>query len=331
LLRQVRPAHRYDGGDVVAWQRSLRRKLKGRLGWRHFAHGSRRVRLKPRTLWRRETGLGWVEKVAFTAEPGADVVGYWCVPHGASPPHPTVICLQGHSTGMHLSIGVDGADETTPIEVPGDRDFCLTAMRRGLAALAIEQRSFGERGERRQARIDAHNPCQDAAMHALQLGRTLLAERVYDVDRAVDYLLQRGESDPGRLGVMGNSGGGTVSMFAAAILRRVRFAMPSCCFCTFADSIMSIHHCGDNYVPGLLREAEMAEAAGLIAPRPVVMVNGEGDEIFPIEASRREFKRLKRIYRAAGAAGQCVHVVGPEGHRFYADLAWPELMKRIAG
>ncbi|KKL53551.1 hypothetical protein LCGC14_2274300 [marine sediment metagenome] len=44
------------------------------------------------------------------------------------------------------------------------------------------------------------------------------------------------------LGVMGNSGGGTITLFSAALLPRPRFAMPSCYFCTFRDSIMSIYH-----------------------------------------------------------------------------------------
>ena len=46
--------------------------------------------------------------------------------------------------------------------------------------------SFGERGERRQEQVSPH-PCHDAAMHSLMLGRTLLGERVYDVDRGSTF------------------------------------------------------------------------------------------------------------------------------------------------
>ena len=35
-------------------------------------------------------------------------------------------------------------------------------------------------------------------------------------------------------------GGGTVSLFSAALLPRISFAMPSCYFNTFRDSVMSI-------------------------------------------------------------------------------------------
>jgi dienelactone hydrolase len=166
-------------------------------------------------------------------------------------------------------------------------------------------------------------------MQALLLGRTLLAQRVFDVDRGIDYLARRGDADMHRLGVMGNSGGGTTTLFSAALLPRVRLAMPSCYFCTFRDSIMSMYHCVCNYVPGLLRYAEMADIMGLFAPKPLVIVAGERDPIFPIAGVRESFKKLKAIYRAAGAADRCHLVVGPGGHRFYAARAWPQMQREL--
>ena len=56
---------------------------------------------------------------------------------------------------------------------------------------------------------------------------------------------------------------------------------------TFRDSIMSLSHCIDNYVPGILNWAEMYDVAGLIAPRPLFVESGIKDDIFPIEASKQ--------------------------------------------
>src|SRR5262249_9888781 len=145
-----------------------------------------RPALRPQRLWSREVPLGTIEKITFRAEPGADIIAYFCAPGRARPPYPVMICLQGHTSGMHNAIAVSAGDELTPIEVEGDLDHALGCMRRGIAALCIEQRSFGERGERLQARRSFHNSCHDAATRALLLGRTLLAERVYDVDRGID-------------------------------------------------------------------------------------------------------------------------------------------------
>ncbi|MBN2583522.1 MAG: acetylxylan esterase [Planctomycetes bacterium] len=324
IMRDLKPALSYDGGNVRTWQRRLRAKLRQLVGVMPDA----RVPLRVRSLWRREHKLGTIEKIVFASEPHADVPAFVCLPRGVKPPYRFFICLQGHSTGMHNSIAVDRDDNTKPIKVEGDRDFGLGCMERGLAALCIEQRAFGERRETVQKQIATH-PCHDATMHALMLGRTLMGERVWDVDRGIDYLASRGDVDMRRLGVMGNSGGGTISTFAAALLPRLRIAMPSCYFCTFRDSIMSIYHCMDNYIPGLLQYAEMADVLGLFAPRPVVVVAGREDPIFPIAGVRKAFKDLKRIYAAAGAADRCRLVVGPEGHRFYADLAWPRALAQL--
>jgi hypothetical protein len=69
---------------------------------------------------------------------------------------------------------------------------------------------------------------------------------------------------------------------------------------------------------------------GLFAPKPVVIVAGRKDTIFPIKGARRGFSELRRIYAAFGAANRCRLVVGSEGHRFYADRAWPVMLEEIA-
>jgi dienelactone hydrolase len=324
LMDSIIPENRYKGGVVGPWQRALKRKVADLAGVAPL----KRPALNPRRIWRREHPLGVIEKVVFASEPGADVPAYVCLPASAKPPYTFMICLQGHTSGMHHSIAVKQEDEAQPMDVAGDRDFALGCMSRGIAALCLEQRSFGERAEKRQEkRIQG---CHDAAMQALMLGRTLLGERVCDVDRAIDYLVSRTDADPKRIGVMGNSGGGTISLFSAALLPRIAFAMPSCYFCTFRDSIMSIYHCADNYVPGLLKTAEMPDIMGLFAPKPVVLVAGRTDDIFPLPGVKRAFRHLKSIYKAAGAEDHCHLVVGPEGHRFYADLAWPKMLKELA-
>lgn len=309
---------RFRGQYFSQWQEALRAQIYSLIGLRQ--HEGIRIPLNARTLWKRDHSLGTIEKIVFTSEEDAEVAGYVCIPKSSAAPHTWFICLQGHSSGMHNSIAVDREDEALPIVVEGDRDFAIGCMNRGLAALCIEQRSLGERRELR--RSDGTGGCHEAAMNALMLGRTLLGERVFDVDRAVDYLEQRGDCRMERLGVMGNSGGGTVALFAAALLPRIRLAMPSSSFCSFQKSIMAMKHCACNYVPGLLLAAEMGDIAGLIAPRPLILVNGEADEIFPIDGAREEFSRVKEMYAAAGAPDDCHHVVCSGGHRFYADAAW---------
>lgn len=320
LVAGLKPAQAFRGQPLTAWQRRLRRTVADLTGFARIA-ASRRCPLRVRSLWRREVPEGTIEKIVFTCEPGCDANAFVCLPKGAVGKLPWLICLQGHSSGAHNAVRVELADNSKPMVVEGDRDFGYSCMANGMAALCIEQRGFGER---RPTGSTKKTDDIDASMHALMLGRTMIGERVFDVDRALDYLWTRKDVDRARVGVMGNSGGGTTSLFAAALLPRLALAMPSCYFCTFAGSVMSIHHCPCNYVPGLMLHAEMADVMGCFAPKPLVIVAGAQDPIFPIAEVQKAFARLKRIYAAAGAADQVKLVVGPEGHRFYADLAWQQ-------
>ena len=325
IMNNMKPSMKYTGGDVTKWKNTLKPKILELLG----EFPEERIPLNPKTLWKKQHELGTIEKITFAAEPYSDVLAYLCLPKDVKPPYKFMICLQGHSTGMHKSIAVELGDEDKVIDVPGDRDFGLGCMRRGIAALCIEQRSFGERGEYKMKRKADKGYCHDASMQALMLGKTLIGERVFDVDRGIDYLLTRNDVDPKYIGVMGNSGGGTVSLFSGAVLPRIQYAMPSCYFCTFQDSVMAMHHCQCNYIPGIMKYANMSDVMALFAPKPLVLVSGIEDGIFPIDAAKSSFKEVKNIYKAFEAEEKCHHIIGSEGHRFYADDAWPVMLEEI--
>jgi hypothetical protein len=322
LMKDLPQELGYTGGDVLSWQKTLKAKVWELLGMDQMP--SARPELNVESLWKRDIPEGSIEKIIFTSERDYQVPAYLCLPvkpqfSSHEGKQPFFICLQGHSTGMHNSIAVAASDEITPIEVEGDRDFALECLRRGIPALCLEQRAFGECS-------DPTRPgCLNSVERALMLGRTLLGERVFDVDRAVDYLLTRPDTDPDRIGIMGNSGGGTVSLFAGALLSRITHVMPSCAFSTFRDSIMSIPHCSCNFVPHLLRYCEISDIAGLCAPRPLVIVSGKEDDIFPIEGAIRSFKVVKSIYKELGEEDRCCHITGKGGHRFYAEDSWPAM------
>ena len=316
--------------DVAAWQKKLRGKLKTMLGWDNLPRGKDRCPIKVRSLWQRETKLGTIEKIVFTSEPKSDVPAYICLPKRGKPPYNWFICVQGHSTGMHNSIAVDFKTNTRKIKVEGEQDFAIGCMERGIAALCIEQRAFGERWLNYPKYPQLTGSCSGAATHALQLGRTLIGERVFDVDRGIDLLAQRDDVRMKTLGLLGLSGGGTITTFASALLPRIKMSMPAGYFCTFKDSIMAMPHCGCNFVPGLLTVAEMADVLGLFAPKPVVVVTGKDDPIFPLRGTRSEFRRLQGIYKAAGATDKCKLVVGDGEHQFFAEQGW-KAMFQVSG
>ena len=66
----------------------------------------------------------------------------------------------------------------------------------------------------------------------------------------------------------------------------------------------------------------MGDIAGLIAPRPLVIVSGTSDGIFPLASAKEQATIAQSLYKASGVPNAFRHVIGPEGHRFYADLGW---------
>lgn len=323
-LRNRKPALAYEGQPLAIWREQLAAAFQERFGWDPTQP---RGPLNVEELECEETETYIRRKLVFTSEPRADIPCHLLIPKKARMPAPAFICLQGHTTGMHISVGIAKlpGDEKA---IEGERDFARQAVAEGYVALAMEQRSFGERAETRQERRSQHG-CEDAAMHALLLGRPLAAERAWDVSRAVDFLQTLPEVRPDRIGCMGNSGGGTVTFYAACVEPRLWLAMPSCSFCTYADSIFRIYHCTDNYIPGILRVAEMGDLTGLIAPRRLLIVAGKDDPIFPLEGVRRAFATAQRIYEAAGVAGRLRLIVGEGGHRFYASEAWGAIQEML--
>ena len=256
------------------------------------------------------------------SEPGFFLPAHLLLPKKRTPGEklPCVICLQGHSSGMHISLG--------RTKYPGDwedaivkkkEDFALQCISRGYAAVALEQRAFGEL----KTKIPEVRVCQQIAMQALMVGRTLLGERVYDISRLIDALNYFPELDMDRISIMGQSGGGTASYHATALEPRIKSVLTSCAFNRYDKSIMPIYHCCCNYVPGFLEHFEMCDLAMLIAPRPLLVVCGQDDDIFPLDGVRAAFDTVRQIYRAAGSPDNCHMAVGQGGHRFYPEEAWP--------
>ena len=118
-------------------------------------------------------------------------------------------------------------------------------------------------------------------------------------------------------------------MFSAALDTRIRAAFSSGYLCTFRDSIFSISHCMDNYVPGILNWAEMYDVAGLIAPRPFFAESGERDDIFPVGAFRESYAKVQKVYQAFDAAGNTDHEVFPGEHSWHGVRGIPFLARHL--
>jgi dienelactone hydrolase len=312
--------------QAEAWQKQLRVKLAELLGG--FPAG--RAPLRPVTLETRAFPGYRREKFVFDARPGVSVLAYLLLPDKAKAPAATMICVPGHGRGVDDIVGIDDKGRERTDKAGYQHDFAIQVVEAGMAAVAIEPMAFGCRRDAITARKGlGTSACQPTAGGALLVGQTMLGWRVWDVMRTVDYIATRPELDASRVGCMGISGGGTVTVFATALEPRLRVALVSGYLNTFRDSVGSLSHCIDNYVPGILNWAEMYDVAGLIAPRPLFVESGEKDNIFPIGASIESFGKVRDVYDVFGASDRIEHEVFPGEHSFWGKRGIPFLARQL--
>ena len=272
-------------------------------------------------------------RISFDVEQDVRAVCILCIPKLKKEKCPLCIVVQGHGTGMHVSMG----RKIYPTDNPesGDRDNAIQAIERGYAALCLEQRGMGERRTElisESMKDDGGKPrCQVTAMQALLIGRTLIGERIWDISRAIDLALTYPQIDGDKIMCTGNSGGGTSTFYAACFDERIKVAMPSCSVCTFRHSLGHILHCTCNFIPNIARYMDMGDMATLIAPRKLVIVNGKEDNIFLNEGVLETYDTVSKIYAAAGVPQSCALATGDGGHRYYKKQAWEAFDKVTNG
>jgi hypothetical protein len=80
-----------------------------------------------------------------------------------------------------------------------------------------------------------------------------------------------------------------------------------------------VFHCECNYIPGLLKYAEMPDIASLIAPRPLLVVSGTQDDLFPVDQVEAGYRQLQQLYRLLGVPERLDKDIYEGGHRFSAN------------
>ena len=143
--------------------------------------------------------------------------------------------------------------------------------------------------------------CNVFFIKGMLMGVNLLALNVWDALRSIEYLQLRPEVDPGRIGCVGLSYGGTMTLYTAALDERVKCAVVSGYLNSFeAYAVGRGNTCGAQTPHGLLEYGESSDVGCLIAPRPLLIESGVADDGFPIEASREAAAAVRRAYDVAG-------------------------------
>jgi dienelactone hydrolase len=270
-----------------------------------------RVPLRAVTLERRDFAAYTREKVIFDSERFMSVPAWLCLPRPRrrGQRFPAVLCCHGHGHGKDSFVGLDPQGQP---RLDYAKALAVRLAENAFVALAPDWRGFGERNEPPETHPAPRDLCNVGHLTAEFLGYNLLTLDLWDGRCALDYLATRPEVDLSRVGCVGCSFGGTMTLFLAAAEPRISAACVSGYLMSTEGHLFN--SCGSQTLPGLLRWGDRAEVGGLICPRPLLIQVGEFDSSFPAAEARREFARLRRIYRAAGAGDRLALGAFDGGH-----------------
>lgn len=317
----------YPGGFAV-WQAAARAKLKQLIGLRRIA--AQLSGHQPAVQLEQEVvGDGFIRQLAWIeTEPGIKIPFWILRPLDCGDSKlPVVICAHGHDAdGWNTYAGVyrdrqHQADTEKKQGNPG-----VQAVRQGYIAIVPATRGLAESNSISDinGRHGKRN-CRAQLMHCLLAGRTAIGERVWDTTCLLDWIESGlSDADPKRIGMLGNSGGGVLTVYVAALDDRIAVAHPSCSLTSFTSRAGYIFHCDCCMVPGVMAElADMPDIAALTIPRQLVAVHGMRDTLHSRQAVNHAMERLGNIYSQRNLSGKFKFQWQAGGHRFYPTVFWP--------
>lgn len=241
-----------------------------------------------------------VENVAFETVPGYFLTGNLYYPAEMKGKNPAILCPHGHSS----------SGEGRTLEAAQQR--CATLARMGAVVFAYDMIGYGDAKQ-----------CEHKLPKALKL-------QTLNSIRALDFLVSLPNVDPKRVGVTGESGGGTQTFLLAALDPRIAVAVPTVmvsahffggCSC---ESGMPIHKRPTH-------ETTNAEIAALTAPRPLLLISDGKD--WTKNTPQVEYPYLQGVYRLYKAEDRVANVHLPtEGHDYgpsKRDAAYRFLAKHL--
>ena len=233
---------------------------------------------------------------------------------------PAILCCHGHGgLGKEPVMGNDSSPELRAQIDQFKYNYGEVMAQKGFVTYAIDWIGFGERNDDNKPNhtmpVKDQDWCNLYYLHATMFGMTSLSINVAHGKAATDVVMALSHVDRNRLGVMGLSGGGTMTVWMSLCDERFKASEIMCYSDLWAlMGMRDINYCGMQVAPGLYKLVDIPDLQGLIAPRPLLIDIGANDTCFKVEGAMMCQKQLKKIYRAAGASDRLELDFHPHEH-----------------
>lgn len=293
-----------DKNIAIIYQETVKRLIK-----QAFTPRPTKTPLKPQITGTLQMNGYRIEKILFESRPECLVSANLYIPDKIKEPAPGVIVPCGHSEdGKACALY---------------QEACQRLVHSGFVVLIYDPFNQGERDQyallsEREA-VRSCCPAHNMMGKQLELiGEFFGMWRVWDGIRALDYLLTRPEVDRTRIGLTGNSGGGTLTTWLWAVDDRFTMAAPGCFVTTFRNNLENeLPADCEQYPPGVVRSAlEMADFFIAQAPKPVILL-GQKYDYFDRRGLESAYNDIKYFYSIIKAPKKNIELsIGPEGHGY---------------
>jgi dienelactone hydrolase len=250
-----------------------------------------------------------VENVAIETIPGVYLCGSLYRPAKGKGPFPAILCTHGHASS-------DDPNQYGRYR-PDHQYRCAMLSRMGAVVFSYEMFAWGE------SRLQV-----DSEVH-----RTALAPTMQTINsmRVIDFLTSLPYVDPKRIGITGESGGGTQTFLLTALDDRIAVSVPVVMVSSYffggcpCESGLPIHSCSD-------LGTNNAEIAALASPRPMLVIS-DGDD-WTQHVPEIEYPYLQKVYALYGKTENVENVhLATEGHDYGPSkrMAMYDFMARHLG
>lgn len=285
--------------------------------------------LSPRVVAEQD-GDDYVQrKVECFLQPDERVSAYVLIPRNLKTRAPGVLCI--HPTRAIGKESTIGNDDTAERE---NCSYALHLARRGYVTLSYDLLGMGER-RYSHVRVFDTTPFYERYPDWSVRGKDL-----WDAARAIDLLQTMAEVDTERIGSIGYSQGGGITLHAMGLDPRIKVGVSSCGGWPMRLSKNPFNHArtGPNWIgrpflrpyclTGKNFPIDMHETLALIAPRPVLNLSALNDRCAKYTAAEEAVTRpafqslaenVSRVFALYGAESNFRNLLHMKGHSFLEE------------